>query len=138
MLERTFAIIKPNATERRLTGAIISRIEEEGFRVVGLKQTVLTKAQAEGFYAEHSERPFFSSLVTFMTSGPVVLMVLEADNAIKHWREVMGATNPEAADEGTIRKIFGESVERNATHGSDSETSAQRETAYFFNCFETV
>ena len=138
MLERTLAIVKPNATERRLTGAIISHIEEEGFRVVGLKQVVLTKQQAEGFYAEHRERPFFSSLVTFMTSGPVVVMVIEADNAIVRWREVMGATNPENADEGTIRKLFGESVERNATHGSDSETSAARETAYFFNCFETV
>ena len=138
MLERTLAIIKPNATERQLVGAIISHIEKEGFRVVGLKQTLLTKGEAEGFYAEHRERPFFSSLVTFMTSGPVVLMVLEADDAIKRWRETMGATNPEAADEGTIRKLYGESIERNATHGSDSEESALRETSYFFNCFETV
>ncbi len=138
MLERTLAIIKPNATERRLTGAIISRVEEEGFRVVGLKQVVLTRHQAEGFYAEHRERPFFSSLCTFMTSGPVVLMVLEADGAIKRWRDVMGDTHPEKADGGTIRKLYGESIERNATHGSDSETSAARETAYFFNCFETV
>ena len=138
MLERTLAIVKPNATERQLVGAIISHIEKEGFRVVGLKQTLLTKGEAEGFYAEHRERPFFSSLVTFMTSGPVVLMVLEADDAIKRWRETMGATNPEAADEGTIRKLYGESIERNATHGSDSEESALRETSYFFNCFETV
>ena len=138
MTERTLAIIKPNATERALTGAIVSRIEEERFRIVGLKQVVLTRREAEGFYAEHRDKGFFSSLVTFMTSGPVVLLALERDGAILHWRHVMGNTNPEKADEGTLRKVYGESIERNATHGSDGEASARREISYFFNCFETL
>ena len=138
MLERTFGIIKPNATEKNIVGAIISRIEEEGFRIVGLKLTELPPTKAEAFYGEHRERPFFRSLIDFMTSGPVVLLALERDDAIDHWRKTMGATNPDEADEGTIRKLHGDNIEKNAVHGSDSPASAAREIAFFFNCFETL
>jgi nucleoside-diphosphate kinase len=130
--ERTLSIIKPDATQRNLTGAINQRLEAAGLRIVAQKRVRLTRAQAEGFYAEHKARPFFDSLCTFMTSGPVVLQVLEADNAIAKYREVMGATNPANAAPNTIRKDFAESVERNSAHGSDSPASAAREIAYFF------
>ena len=130
--ERTLSILKPDATQRNLTGAINQRLETAGLRIVAQKRVRLTRAQAEGFYAEHKARPFFGSLCDFMTSGPVVLQVLEGDNAIAKYREVMGATNPANAVPNTIRKDFAESVERNSAHGSDSAASAAREVAYFF------
>jgi nucleoside-diphosphate kinase len=136
--ERTFSIIKPDATARNLTGAINQRLEAAGLRIVAQRRTRLTRAQAEGFYAEHKARPFFDSLCTFMTSGPVVLQVLEGEGAIAKNRETMGATNPANANHGTIRKEFAESVERNSVHGSDSPTSAAREIAYFFSESEIV
>jgi nucleoside-diphosphate kinase len=137
-MERTLAIIKPDATERGLHSKIIQRILDEGFEIVGMKLNRLSPLAAEGFYAEHRERPFFKDLVEFMLSGPVVLLALERAEAISHWRGVMGATNPEQADDGTIRAEIGENIERNSVHGSDSRDSAQREVAYFFNCFELV
>lgn len=130
--ERTLSILKPDATQRNLTGAINQRLESAGLRIVAQKRVRLTRAQAEGFYAEHKARPFFGSLCDFMTSGPVVLQVLEGENAIAKYREVMGATNPANAAPGTIRKDFAESVERNSAHGSDSAASAAREVGYFF------
>jgi nucleoside-diphosphate kinase len=130
--ERTFSIIKPDATARNLTGAINQRLETAGLRIVAQRRARLTRAQAEGFYAEHKARPFFDSLCTFMTSGSVVLQVLEGEGAIAKNRETMGATNPANANPGTIRKDFAESVERNSVHGSDSPASAAREIAYFF------
>lgn len=132
MTERTFSIIKPNITARNKTGEVIARLEQAGLRVVAQKRTHLSQEQAEGFYAEHKERPFFNSLVSFMTSGPVVLMVLEGEGAVKLNRDVMGATNPDDAAAGTIRKDYGESIEANAVHGSDSLQSAQREISFFF------
>ncbi len=138
MIERTLGIIKPDATARNLTGAIIQRIEDEGFRVVGMRQMLLSQNQAEGFYAEHRERPFFNDLVSFMTSGPVVLLAMEREDAITHWRSTMGATNPSDAPSGSIRNQYGESIERNSVHGSDSPTSATREVGYFFSCFDLV
>lgn len=131
-IEQTFSIIKPNAVEKNCMGAIISRFESKGLRVAAAKFTKLSKEKAEGFYIEHKERPFFGSLVSFMTSGPVLLMVLEGENAVALNREIMGATNPENAAPGTIRKDFADSIEANAVHGSDSPTSAQREISYFF------
>ena len=136
--ERTLSILKPDATARSLTGAINQRLEGAGLRIVAQKRARLTRAQAEGFYAEHKARPFFDSLCTFMTSGPVVVQVLEGENAIAKNREVMGATNPANAAPGTIRKEFAESVERNSAHGSDSGASAVREIAYFFSEIEIV
>jgi nucleoside-diphosphate kinase len=130
--EHTFSIIKPDATRRNLTGAINARIEGAGLRIVAQKRIVMTKAMAEGFYAEHSARGFFGDLVAFMTSGPVVVQVLEGEDAIAAYRKVMGATNPANADAGTIRKDFAESIEANSVHGSDSPASAAREIAYFF------
>ncbi len=130
--ERTLSILKPDATQRNLTGAINQCLESAGLRIVAQKRVRLTRAQAEGFYAEHKARPFFGSLCDFMTSGPVVLQVLEGENAIAKYREVMGATNPTNAAPGTIRKDFAESVERNSAHGSDSAASAAREVGYFF------
>jgi nucleoside-diphosphate kinase len=130
--ERTLSILKPDATQRNLTGAINQRIESAGLRIIAQKRVRLTRAEAEGFYAEHKARPFFGSLCDFMTSGPVVLQVLEGENAIAKYREVMGATNPANAAPGTIRKDFAESVERNSAHGSDSPASAAREVGYFF------
>jgi len=138
MKERTFGIIKPNATERNLIGPIVQRISEEGFEIVGLRLAHLTTKEAEGFYAEHSERPFFSDLVSFMTSGPVVLLAMDREDAISHWRNTMGPTNPAEAPEGTLRKLYGENIERNATHGSDSPASAEREVGYFFSCFDLI
>jgi len=136
--ERTLSIIKPDATRRNLTGKINARFEESGLRIVAQKRLQLTRAQAEGFYAVHSERPFFNDLCTFMTSGPVVVQVLEGDNAVAENRRIMGATNPANADEGTIRKDFGESIEANSVHGSDSEENAAIEIAYFFSQLELV
>jgi nucleoside-diphosphate kinase len=131
-LERTLSIIKPDATLRNLTGAINAKLEEAGLRIVAQKRIRLSKPVAEGFYAEHSARPFFGGLVDFMTSAPVVVQVLEGDNAIAKYREVMGATNPEKAAEGTLRKLFAQDIERNSVHGSDSPESAKREIGYFF------
>ena len=136
--ERTFSIIKPDATARNLTGQIIARFEEAGLRIVASKRIHMTREQAEGFYAVHKERPFFSDLVSFMTSGPVVVQVLEGDNAIARNREIMGATNPADADAGTIRKDFAESIEANSVHGSDAPETAAEEIRYFFTDGEIV
>ncbi len=130
--ERTFSIIKPDATRRNITGAINDRIEKSGLRIVAQKRLQMSKAQAEGFYAVHKERPFFASLVKFMTSGPVVVQVLEGENAVAKYREVMGATDPAKAAPGTIRKDFAESIEANSVHGSDSPENAKTEIAFFF------
>lgn len=135
-MEKTFSIIKPNAVEDSNIGNIISTFESKGLKIAACKMTRLSKEKAEGFYIEHKERPFFGSLVGFMTSGPVVLMVLEGENAIERNREIMGATNPEEAAEGTLRKLYAKSIEANAVHGSDSEASAEREIAYFFESHE--
>ena len=137
-VQSTFAIIKPDATAAGNAGKIIAAIEENGFTITAMKKMQLTKPQAEGFYAVHKERPFFNDLVAFMTEGPVVAMILTKDNAIKAWRDLMGATNPDQAAEGTLRKRFGAGIERNATHGSDAEDTAAYETAYFFNAMERV
>jgi len=131
-MERTLAIIKPDAVERKLAGQIIQRIEEAGFRVAAMRLVTLSKAEAEGFYAVHRERPFFPHLTAFMSSGPVVVMVLEADGAIKRWRDLMGATDPAKAAPGTLRAAFGSGIERNATHGSDAPETAAFEIGYFF------
>ena len=136
--ERTFSIIKPDATRRNLTGAITQKLEEAGLRVVASRRVQLTREQAEGFYGVHRERPFFNDLCTFMTSGPVVVQVLEGDNAVARNREVMGATNPEQAAEGTIRKSFAESIEANSVHGSDSAENAAIEIDFFFKPEEIV
>jgi nucleoside-diphosphate kinase len=136
--ERTFSIIKPDATRRNLTGAVTKVLEDAGLRVVASKRIHMTKEQAEGFYAVHAERPFFNDLVSFMISGPVVVQVLEGENAMAKNREVMGATNPANADEGTIRKLFAESIEANTVHGSDSLENAAIEIAYFFKPEEIV
>ena len=136
--ERTFSIIKPDATRRNLTGAITSMLEEAGLRIVASRRIHMTKDQAEGFYAVHKERPFFGELCDFMTSGPVVVQVLEGEDAVKRNRDVMGATNPEQADEGTIRKTYAESIEANSVHGSDSDENAAIEIAFFFKPDEIV
>jgi len=132
MLQRTLAIIKPDAVARRLTGRIIQRIEDEGFQIRAMRRVRLTRPEAEGFYAVHRERPFFDSLTSFMSSGPAVVLVLEADDAIRKWRTLMGATDPARAEAGTLRKEFAESIERNATHGSDAPETAAYEIGYFF------
>ena len=136
--ERTFSIIKPDATRRNLTGAVTKMLEDAGLRVIASKRIHMTKEQAEGFYAVHRERPFFADLVRFMISGPVVVQVLEGENAVLRNREVMGATNPANADEGTIRKVHAESIEANSVHGSDSPENAATEIAYFFKPEEIV
>ena len=136
--ERTFSIIKPDATRRNLTGAITAKLEEAGLRVVASRRIRMTREQAEGFYAVHRERPFFADLVRFMTSGPVVVQVLEGEDAVARNREVMGATNPEQAAEGTIRKTFAESIEANSVHGSDSPENARIEIDFFFRPEEIV
>jgi nucleoside-diphosphate kinase len=136
--ERTLSIIKPDGVSQKVMGRVLSRLETEGFRIVALKVLHMSKAQAEGFYAVHRERPFFGSLTDFMSEGPCVPMVLERDNAIAHLREVMGATDPAKAEDGTIRKMFATNVERNIIHGSDSPESAATEIAYFFNALELV
>jgi nucleoside-diphosphate kinase len=135
---RTFSIIKPDATRRNLTGAVTKMLEEAGLRVVASKRIRMTQDQAEGFYAVHKERPFFGELVSFMTSGPVVVQVLEGEDAVKRNRHVMGATNPEDAAEGTIRKVYAESIEANSVHGSDSDENAKIEIDFFFRPEEIV
>ena len=137
-IERTFSIIKPDATRRNLTGKINAMLEDAGLRIVAQKRIKMTKEQAETFYGVHKERPFFGDLVSFMTSGPVVVQVLEGENAIAKNREVMGATNPDDADAGTIRKEFAESIEANSVHGSDGPDTAADEIAYFFAGSEIV
>lgn len=137
-MERTFAIIKPDAVERNLAGKIITKIEDAGFNIVGMKKIQLTKAQAEGFYYVHSERPFFNDLCSFMSRSPVIVMVLEKEGAIAAWRTLMGATNPANAEAGTIRKEFAKNIEENSSHGSDAPETAAFEISYFFNAFELV
>ena len=137
-LERTFSIIKPDATRRNLTGKIIDRFETNGLRIIASKRIHMTREQAEGFYAVHKERPFFRELVDFMMSGPVVVQVLEGEDAVKRNRDIMGATNPADAAEGTIRKTHAESIEANTVHGSDSDENAAIEIAFFFNEDEIV
>ena len=138
MTERTFSIVKPDATRRNLTGKIIDRLETSGLRIVAQKRMWLSQKQAEGFYAVHKERPFFHDLVKFMTSGPVVVQVLEGANAVAKYREIMGATDPKKANPGTIRKDFAESIEANSVHGSDSAENAAIEIRYFFADTEVV
>jgi nucleoside-diphosphate kinase len=135
---RTFSIIKPDATRRNLTGAVTKKLEDAGLRVVASKRICMSREQAEGFYAVHKERPFFADLVAFMISGPVVVQVLEGEDAVKRNRDIMGATNPADADAGTIRKDYAESIEANSVHGSDSEENAAIEIAYFFKPEEIV
>jgi len=135
-MERTFAIIKPDAVERNIVGSILAKIESAGFTVIGLKRIRLTKVQAMGFYYVHKERPFYEDLCSYMASGPVVALVLEKENAISDWRVLMGATNPADAAIGTIRKDFGLSLGENSVHGSDSPDSAAYEIPYFFNSLE--
>ncbi|UZP67405.1 nucleoside-diphosphate kinase [Desulfovibrio mangrovi] len=138
MLQRTFSIIKPDATERNLEGAILDRIQKTGLRVVAMKKIRLTREQAEGFYHVHKERPFFGSLVEFMCSGPVVCSVLEGEDAVTKYRELMGATNPANAAEGTLRKDFAVNLEANSVHGSDAPETAAFEISYFFNALEMI
>ena len=138
MTERTLSILKPDATRRNLTGRINAVFEEHGMRIVAQKRMMLSQAQAEAFYGAHRERGFFRDLVTFMTSGPVVVQVLEGDDAVAQNRKLMGATNPANAEEGTIRKMFAESIEANSVHGSDSKESASDEIAFFFSGVEIV
>ncbi len=135
-MERTFAIIKPDAVAARYTGRILQRIEAEGFQIRAMKMVSLSRAEAEGFYAVHRERPFFASLTAFMSSGPAVVLALEAPDAIRKWRTLMGATDPGKADAGTLRKEFGASIENNATHGSDAPETAAFELGYFFSGME--
>ena len=137
-IERTLSILKPDATRRNLTGAVNAIIEKAGLRIIAQKRTALNRAQAEGFYAVHRERPFFGDLCSFMVSGPVVAQVLEGENAVAKYREVMGATNPANAAAGTIRKLHAESIEANTVHGSDSVDNAKTEIAYFFAAIEIV
>ncbi|QWC56060.1 nucleoside-diphosphate kinase [Erythrobacter sp. 3-20A1M] len=135
---RTFSIIKPDATRRNLTGAVTKMLEDAGLRVVASKRIQMTEDQAKGFYEVHKDRPFYGELVDFMTSGPVVVQVLEGEDAVKRNRDIMGATNPADAEEGTIRKTFAESIEANTVHGSDSDENAQKEIAFFFDDNEIV
>ncbi len=135
-VQRTFAIIKPDAVAKKVAGAIIQRIEESGLEVVAMKRLTMTEQLAQGFYAVHKERPFFGDLVRFMTSGPVVVLCLQGENAIQGWRDLMGPTNSEDAPAGTIRGDFGTDVEKNASHGSDAPETAKVEISYFFNAVE--
>ena len=137
-VERTFAMVKPDAVASGHAGDILNVVRDNGFRIVGLKLRRISRPEAEAFYAVHKERPFYGSLVTFMTEGPVLAMVLERENAIAKWREVMGATNPANAAEGTIRKQFAESIERNAAHGSDGPETAAQEIPFFFSTAELL
>jgi len=132
MLQRTLAIVKPDGVKNGVAGQVIARIEKEGFRIVAMRLHHLSRAEAEGFYAVHKERPFFGGLVAFMTSGPVVLMCLERDNAIAAWREIMGATDPAKAAPGTIRKLYATDIEKNVSHGSDAPETAAFELGWFF------
>ncbi len=136
MAQRTFSIIKPDAVRNGHTGAILAEIEKAGFKIIAIKKQSISKDEAKGFYAVHKARPFFEGLTTFMSSGPIVLMVLEKDKAIADLRTLMGATNPEKADEGTIRKKWGTNIEKNAIHGSDAEDTARFELSYFFAGYE--
>jgi nucleoside-diphosphate kinase len=137
-VERTLSIVKPDATGRKLTGEILARIEKAGFQIVALKSLRLTRAEAEGFYAVHRARPFFGELTEFMSSGPIVVAVLEADSAISRWRETMGATDPAKAAAGSIRREFGTSIQFNCTHGSDAPETAAFEIGYFFAGYELL
>lgn len=137
-IQRTLCIIKPDAVEKRKQGAILQRLLDEGFRVLAMRQAHLTMKQAEGFYAVHRERPFFGELTTFMTRGPVVIVALERENAVQHYRDVIGATDPAKAAEGTVRKLYGSNVGENAVHGSDSEENGRSECAYFFAGLELI
>jgi len=137
-MEQTLAILKPDAVERNLTGKILDRIESKGFRIVAMKRVLLTLPEAEGFYHVHQERPFFKDLTEYMCTGPVVLLVLGRDQAIPTWRELMGATNPKDAAEGTIRKEFAVDIEKNSVHGSDSAENAKFEISYFFSQTEII
>ena len=138
MSQRTLAIIKPDAVQRRLAGKILQRIEDAGFTIRALRRVHLSRKQAEGFYDVHRARPFFASLTGFMSSGPCIVLVLETEDAIKKWRTLMGATDPAKADPGTLRKEFAESIERNATHGSDAPETAAYEIGYFFAGIELI
>jgi nucleoside-diphosphate kinase len=138
MTERTLAIIKPDAVERHLAGKILQRIEDNEFQIRAMRRVQLSKKEAEGFYAVHRERPFFKSLTEFMSSGPALVMVLEAPDAIRKWRTLMGATDPAKADAGTLRREFAQSIERNATHGSDAPETAALEIGYFFAGIELI
>jgi len=137
-MELTFAIVKPDAVSRSLTGKILDRIEAEGFVVRGMRKLHLTPAQAGAFYAVHKERPFYGGLCAFMSSGPIVVLALEAEGAIARWRALMGATDPAKAAEGTLRKLYGQGIERNATHGSDAPETARTEIAFFFSGLDLV
>ncbi|MBI5885713.1 MAG: nucleoside-diphosphate kinase [Deltaproteobacteria bacterium] len=137
-MERTLSIVKPDGVKKNVIGQVIARFEKNGLRVVGLKLATLTKAQAEGFYAVHRARPFFASLTEFMTSGPVVLMALEGEGAIKKVRDLMGATDPKKAEVGTIRADFADSIEANIVHGSDAPETAAFEVGYYFNALELI
>ena len=138
VIQRTFSIIKPDATRRNLTGRITARLEDAGLRVIASKRVWMTRGQAEGFYAVHKERPFFDNLCEFMTSGPVVIQILEGENAVSKNREIMGATNPAEAVEGTIRKDFAENIEANSVHGSDAPETAAQEISYWFADTEII
>lgn len=137
-METTLAIVKPDGVSRGLIGEVVKRIEGEGLKIKGMKMIHMTKSQAQGFYAVHKERPFFESLTNFMISGPAVVMILEGGNAIRRWRDMMGATNYKEAAEGTIRRDFATDIEKNVVHGSDAPETAAFETGYFFNAFERV
>ena len=137
-LERTYAMIKPDAVAAGNSGKIIDLIEKNGFRIVAMKKLKMTREQGEAFYGVHKERPFFNSLVTFMTEGPIVALVMEREDAVKTWRDVMGATNPANAAEGTVRKLYASSIERNAAHGSDALETAAQETHFFFTAAELL
>jgi nucleoside-diphosphate kinase len=136
--QRTFSIVKPDAVRKGFTGAIVTEIARASFQIVAIKKLAISKQQAEGFYAVHKERPFFDGLTTFMSSGPLVLMVLEKENAIADWRKLMGATNPANAEEGTLRKKFAGSIQENAVHGSDAEDTAAFEIGYWFAGYELI
>jgi|TARA_B110000444_G_C18843502_1_gene600412 nucleoside-diphosphate kinase len=135
-IQRTLSIIKPDATKRNITGKIIQKFEDGGLSIIAQKRILLTQGQAEGFYSVHKERPFYNNLVSFMTSGPVVVQILEGDNAIQRNRDIMGATNPEEANEGTIRAEYALNIEANSVHGSDSEDNAAKEISFFFDSSE--
>ncbi len=137
-MQHTLAIVKPDGVARGLIGEVVKRIEGDGLKVIAMKMVHMTRTQAEGFYAVHKARPFFSSLTAFMCSGPVVVMILEGDNAIQRWRDMMGATNFKDAAEGTIRRQFATDIEKNIVHGSDAPETAAFETSYFFNAFERM
>ena len=138
LIQRTLSIIKPDAMDSKLSGSIIKFIEEKGFKIIAQKKITLTRKQAEAFYAVHKERPFFGELVDFMLSGPISVQVLEADNAVILYREIMGSTNPEEAKPDTIRKVFGKNIQCNAVHGSDSDENAIIETSFFFSQLELI